>query len=244
MEKLINFLIIVLVYLIPLIFYFKNAKRKKYFILINILISAIYFILILKVPSMIANILPFILVMISINNVKGEVRFIDNSMPKGFSIKNFNISKAFKYSLLNYFLLVIPISMLTQLVMKAFGLIGEQQEVVQLLYNYDLTKLILVTPSLIIFAPIVEEFVFRYILFLKFFRIKLNGKVGFLISATLVSFLFAIVHYNGAAIGVLFAISYFNCYLVEKKGFWYAVFNHFFVNTITTTLIFISKLTL
>jgi len=147
------------------------------------------------------------------------------------------------YSLFNYFILVIPVSIITQLIIKAFGLMGEQQEVVQLLYNYDLTKLILVTPSLIIFAPIVEEFVFRYVLFSKFLRKRLNGKVGFIISATLVSLLFSIVHYNGAAFGVLFVISYFNCYLVEKKGFWYAVFNHFLVNTITTSLIIISKLT-
>jgi len=244
MEYLVNFMIIVLVYLIPLAFYLRNIKRSKYSILINILISILYFILIFIVPAMIANILPFILIMISIYKMKNENRYESNFLTYGFSIENFNISKALLYSFVNYFLLVIPVSLVTQVIMKAFGLMREQQEVVQLLYNYDLIKLILVSPSLVIFAPIVEEFVFRYILFSKLLRVKLKGKVGFIISASIVSFIFAIVHYNGAAIGVLFAISFFNCYLVENKGFWYAVFNHFIVNAITTTLIFVSKLAL
>jgi hypothetical protein len=73
--------------------------------------------------------------MISIYKMKNKNRYESNFWAYGFSIKNFNISKALIYSSVNYFLLVIPVSLVTQLIMKAFGLMREQQEVVQLLYN-------------------------------------------------------------------------------------------------------------
>lgn len=241
MEVIINVFIIVLVYLIPLIAFTRNTKWRSYSKLINILISIAYIIMIFVLPSMQTNILPFILIIIMIIKMKGSTYLRDDYYSYKFSLKDFSLANAFKYAAFGYGI-VFAISLISQIVLKLLNFQLKPQEVVDILAGYNVLKFLLAAPSAVIFAPIVEEYVFRYILFSKLLRGKFKGRLGFVISSIIVSLIFATVHYNLAALGMLFAISFYNCYLIEKRGFWYAAFNHFFVNMITTTLLFISKL--
>ena len=50
-----------------------------------------------------------------------------------------------------------------------------QQEVVTILSDYNILTFLIVTPSTVIFAPVLEEFVFRYLLFEKFFKKELDS---------------------------------------------------------------------
>lgn len=240
MERLINILIILLLYLVPLIVFAKTITWRRYSKLINIVIVIAYIGLIFIVPSMQGNVLPFILIIFMIFRMKNESLNGDYNTYK-FSIKEFKISNGFRYALVGYGM-VIVVSIITRLLLFAFGIQAKSQEVVDVLSGYNIVEFLIAAPSAVIFAPIVEEYVFRYVLFQKVFRKVLSGKGGFLISSFLVSIIFAIAHNNLTAFGMLFIISFYNCYLIEKKGYWYAVFNHFFVNIITTSFLFASKL--
>lgn len=240
MEFLINILVIILVFMVPLIVFAIDNQWKEHFKIRYIFFSIIYLILVFILPSMIANILPFVLVIIILFKGRNEDFLRNKYSSLKFSLKEFKLKKALLYSFISYFAVIIPVSMITQIVMKTLGLSMEKQQVVQMLGDYGLLKLLIVSPALVIFAPVVEEYVFRYVLFDRILRNKLKGKFGFIISATIVSILFALVHYNAFATGMLFAISFYNCYLIENKGYWYAVFNHFVVNMITTTALIVN----
>jgi uncharacterized protein len=241
MEALVNVLIILLVYLVPLIAFARNTKWKNYSTFINLIISVAYIVLIFILPSMQSNTLPFVLVIIMINRMKKNTYFNEDYFRYNFSIKNFDLLSALAHAIIGYGM-VFTISVISQILFKILNFELESQEVVNILANYDMLKFLIAAPSAVIFAPIVEEYVFRYVLFSKLLRGVFKGRVGFIVSSFFVSLIFASVHYNLAALGMLFVISFYNCYLIEKKGFWYAVFNHFFVNMVTTTLLFISKL--
>ncbi|WP_017416715.1 CPBP family intramembrane glutamic endopeptidase [Clostridium tunisiense] len=241
MEILINILIVILLYVVPLIVFVKTVKWRKYSKSINIIIIIVYLGLIFIVPSMQSNVLPFAIVLIIMYRMKGNFRGDNDYFTYGFSIREFKLSSGFRYALVGYGM-VFLVSLITQVLLMALGIEFKTQEVIDSLASYDIVKFLIATPSVIIFAPIVEEYVFRYILFEKIFRKVLKGNIGFILSALLVSLIFATVHNNLAALGMLFVISFYNCYLIEKKGYWYAVFNHFFVNMLTTTFLFVSKL--
>lgn len=240
MEILINILIILLLYLVPLIVFTKTITWGRYSKLISIVIVFAYIGLLFIVPSMQGNILPFILIIFMMFRMKDESLNGDYYNYR-FSIKEFRLANGFRYALVGYGM-VIVVSIITQLLLFAFGIQGKSQEVVEVLSGYNIIEFLIAAPSAVIFAPIVEEYVFRYVLFQKIFRKSLTGKGGFLISSFLVSIIFAVAHNNITAFGMLFIISFYNCYLIEKKGYWYAVFNHFFVNLITTSFLFASKL--
>ncbi|HBA02649.1 MAG TPA: CPBP family intramembrane metalloprotease, partial [Clostridium sp.] len=103
---------------------------------------------------------------------------------------------------------------------------------------------IITIPFTVIFAPVVEEFVFRYLFYGKFLRSRFKGEFGFIISASIVSILFASIHFSISAFASLFVVSFFNCYLIEKEGFWYSVFTHLFVNGVSTVILLLSKIIL
>jgi len=156
-------------------------------------------------------------------------------------VKNFKLKKAIKYVAITYGLILIAAT-ISYYLLLFFNVPMEQQDVITMLNNYDLISFIITIPFTVIFAPVVEEFTFRYILFSKCFRNKLNGRISFLITAFIVSVLFAGAHFSITAFAMLFTISFYNCYLVEKKGFWYAVFTHVVINGVTTSALLVNKL--
>jgi membrane protease YdiL (CAAX protease family) len=124
------------------------------------------------------------------------------------------------------------------IILSASNINLKEQEIVLELMNVPLRKFVYMIPILVVFAPIVEEFTFRWLLFEKIFR----PRIGFYAAAILSSVMFALIHFNLRALPVLISIGLINCYLIDKKGYWYAVFNHFVFNMVSTLYMLIQKI--
>lgn len=236
-----NLFIIIMIYVIPLITYLKTVKINRNSKLIKTLVAIVYVVTCIILPEMLTNILPFILIIFTLINWKNNEQFQGEYENYKFSLKNFKIGKAFKYVGITYGLTLMA-SYISYCILSILKIPMEQQDVVTMLNSYDLKNFIITIPFTVIFAPVVEEFTFRYILFSKGFRNGIDKKIPFFISATLVSLVFAGAHFSITAFALLFVISFYNCYLVEKKGFCYAVFTHMVINGVTTTALLINKM--
>jgi membrane protease YdiL (CAAX protease family) len=238
-----NLFIIFMIYILPLLFFLKTMVIERNSKAIKILVAIAYVFLYLVLPELYTNILPFILIISILINWTNSKYIYEDYMTYGFSLNKFKLGKGFKYVGITYGFMLLC-GAIWYIVLVIFNIPIEQQEVVKLLSNYDTISLIITIPFTVVFAPVVEEFTFRYLLYGKFLRSKFSGKVGFVLSASIVSILFASIHFSIGAFATLFTISFFNCYLVEKKGFWYSVFTHLFVNGFSTILLLLNKMIL
>lgn len=230
-----------MLYILPVIVFLKTFTIKKNSKLIKAIVTITYVIIYLSLPELYTNILPFVLIIfILINWSKSQGRYEEYKKYK-FSLKEFKISKGIIYVLIAYGLVMVAAT-ISYYLFSVFNIPMEKQEVVTMLSGYDLVSFVITIPFTVIFAPVVEEFTFRYILFSKCCRDCINKKVPFFITAFIVSVLFAGVHFSITAFAMLFTISFYNCYLVEKKGFWYAVFVHIVVNGVTMAALLANKL--
>ncbi|QCX33071.1 CPBP family intramembrane metalloprotease [Caloramator sp. E03] len=117
------------------------------------------------------------------------------------------------------------------------GIKVKAQDIYEIFLNAGWIKVIFLFAMTVVFAPIVEEFTFRHILYRG-----LSKKIGKQLSAALTSFLFALIHYNLAGFVSFFGIGIYNCYLYEKYGYRAAVVNHFIFNFISVLLILLIKI--
>lgn len=234
---------IFMIYILPLVFFLKTIFIEKNSKLIKILVTISYIILFFLLPELYTNILPFILIIFIIISWRNFKNRNEDYITYEFSLSNFKMSKGIKYVVINYGLVYLC-SIIWYMVLASFNIPIEQQDVVNTLSSYDLVSFITTIPSTVVFAPVVEEFVFRYMFYGKLLRKRLRGKLGFIISAAITSILFASLHFSVSAFVTLFVISFFNCYLVEKKGFWYPVFVHLIFNGFTTSILLLQKIIL
>lgn len=253
-----DILVLVFVYLPPLLVFGKFWRERKRSKLLLVLIGILYLILSLLTQ----NLIPFIFVLFNIKYLKAADKtnslFRSNdilifnrdynktgitSSIKGdydrfkFNIKNFNIITAVKLAFLSY-VVTILISAIEIPIISKFEIEVNQQEIVTLMANMPLKQFLIMIPVIIIFAPILEEFVFRWLFFEKIF----TPRVRVYLSALLSSIIFAFIHFNVRAFPLLLWIGLYNCYLIHKKGYWYSVFNHFAFNAITTMALLFEKL--
>jgi len=198
--------------------------------LIIIIISVIY----MTASVFTQNLLPFILVVFNIVYLHRENEDYERY---NFNIKRFKFFKGLKYSFYSYFVTIV-ISAITLFVLSNFQIQFKEQEVVTWMVDMPLYKFIFAIPVAVIFAPVLEEFVFRWFFFERIFKKRL----GIFYSAVLSSIIFAAIHYNLRAFPMIFWIGLFNCYLIERKGYWYAVFNHFVFNSVTIVVLLLQKL--
>ncbi|NEU04762.1 MULTISPECIES: type II CAAX endopeptidase family protein [Clostridium] len=236
---IIDIFIILLVYFLPFIFFIYKLgvdyKKFSIFSFKSIVMIIIYTLVVLLIPPMHANTLPFFAVVLVIMYMKNER---DKDYFKyNFSIGNTNFILAFKYALFSFAISIIA-ALIWDIILKLIGVTAKQQDVVQILSDYTLLKFLISVPSTVIFAPILEEFVFRYLFFEKF----LNKFIHPIISAIITSLIFALMHFSLSAFLTLFTLSLLTCYFMHNKGFWYSVSIHMMMNLITTVSIFISKL--
>lgn len=255
-----DFLVFLFVYLPPLIIFIKFSRERKRGYLLLTVISIFYIISSLFTQ----NLIPFIFVLINIRYLKAAERIGYNSISSEyvfsyktsiitkptissrlskdynkfkFSIKKLNIISAIKYTLQSY-LVTILISAVSAGIFYRLNVDAKQQEIVTWMSTMPLKRFLVMIPIVAIFAPILEEFVFRWLLFEKIFR----PRIGVYLSAILSSVIFAFIHYNLRALPILIWIGIFNCYLINKKGYWYSVFNHFTFNFVTTMVLLAQKL--
>lgn len=239
-----DLLVILIVFLPPLIYYCRvfTEKRRNSFLLAIICIVYIVAVLFLQ------NTMPFVAVVLSIITIKSYYRenrvcsaFMEDAKRDyarlKFSFKSVNFAKAFSYAIGTYFISII-ISLVVVFIMQKSGMKVENQQVIDQMEKAKLIQFLFMIPVAVIFAPVVEEFVFRYLLFDKVFK----NRTGVIIAAIISSLMFGVVHFNIKVFVTITFIGLVNCYLIEKEGFWYSVFNHMFFNLVPITSMFVMKI--
>lgn len=251
-------LVFLFVYIPPFIIFAKFWRERHKGKALLVLIGFLYII----VSFFTQNLLPFILVIFNIKYLKSAENMHDafrneyvafhsmdyskrsiSSKVRGdyerfkFSLKSFNLIVGIRLAFISY-LITIFISAFETILLSNFKVEAKQQEIVTWMTNMPLSKFLIMIPIVIIFAPVLEEFVFRWILFQKTFR----PRVGVYFASILSSLIFAFIHFNLKAFPLLVWIGLYNCYLINKKGYWYSVFNHFVFNSVTTTMLLLEKL--
>lgn len=255
-----DFLVFLFVYLPPLIIFIRFSRERKRGYLFLTIISVLYIVISLFTQ----NLIPFIFVLINIRYLKTaenicysgtkneytspcelnistkptiSSRVVEDYNRFKFSIRNLNIISAIKCTLQSY-LITILISAISAGIFYRLNVDAKQQEIVTWMSSMELKRFLIMIPIVTIFAPILEEFVFRWLLFEKIFR----PRIGIYLSAILSSIIFAFIHFNLRALPILIWIGLYNCYLINKKGYWYSVFNHFTFNFVTTMVLLTQKL--
>lgn len=241
-------LVLLIVYILPLAIFIKLSRTKNISRLMCIAISILYIVLSIFTD----NLLPFIFTIFNIMLIKyGEIKDEDmgsnsqnrENIFKGdynkykFSIKTFSFYKGIKYSLFSYIIFIIVMS-LFQYIFYKLHIETKQQEVVEETMKGTWNMFLIAVPTIAIFAPVVEEFIFRWYLFEVIFK----KRIGVLTSAIITSIIFSLVHFNINAFPVLLTLSLINCYLIHKKGYWYAVFNHSVFNSVTIIAMIFQRL--
>ncbi|KHO32650.1 CPBP family intramembrane glutamic endopeptidase [Clostridium tetani] len=226
-----NIVVYIFIYLPPLIMFWKVCIRRGKSKFILLLISVVYL-----VGSLFTqNLLPFIFTIINIIYMKREDNY-DYRFYK-FNFKNFNLFKAIGFSVFSY-VVTILVAIIALNIFSSYEIPIKDQEIVEIMSKVPLEKFIFMMPITMIFAPVVEEYIFRWVIFEK----VLKGSMGIFISTLLSSIIFALIHFNIKSFPAILWIGIFNCFLIHKKGYWYAVFNHSFFNSVSTITILIQKL--
>lgn len=133
--------------------------------------------------------------------------------------------------------LVALTSLLSALVLRAAGIDTEQQELVDLLARSDSLLLIVGMAILaVVFAPIIEEIVFRAGVF-RYLRTRVPRMVAFLLSAVF----FSALHNNLAAFVPLVVFGIILAYVYERTGrLAICMFAHAFFNLHTLVILLIT----
>lgn len=240
-----DIIVYIFIYILPLIIFLNIRKIRGNKNLIVYILTPFYITLSLFTQ----NLLPFILVVLTILYMKksytadlfyGNRNSIDYGYQYNrysFNIKNFRILEGLKLTLFSY-LITTLISIVEAVIYNFFNLVPKNQEVINIMADMPLKKFLLMIPITVIFAPVLEEFIFRWFLFENTFKKRLGTVMAVLLNSAI----FATAHFNLKSIPILIWISIYNCYLIEKKGYWYSVFNHSFFNLVTTVILLIDKL--
>lgn len=248
-----DILVFSIVFIPPLLIFagfWKERKRSKW----KLIVISIFYVIATLFTQ---NFIPFIMVIIDISMIKQSLMFYDMRIEIGesngnkpisarckddflrfnFSIKNFRISSAILNSVYSYIIVMI-VTLLSNIIFYIYKLNPQQQDIVTWMSKLGLWQFLIMVPVAVVFAPVLEEFVFRWLLFEKL----IAPKIGVIFASMVSSLIFAVVHFNLNSFLILFCIGLFNCYLIHQKGFWYSVFNHAIFNFVTTFVLFLAKL--
>jgi len=241
MEQIFDLIFVILfIYLVPLGLFirYSNPYLKNY---ITIPLSILY--VILSFFTINYNYMPFILVIFTIYFIRKSSFERDNYLYEAndysrynFSLKGFDTLEGIKFAGITL-VVTIGISYLVQIVFKQLNIPIDEQEIVKLLKQLSLVNFIMLAVSGLLVAPVVEELVFRWFLFSKLLRNRFNV----ILAAVISSIIFSAGHMTLAGFLPIFALAMINCYVIEKKGFWYAVFNHFFFNFLSFFSLFVQR---
>lgn len=231
---------LLLVYFPPLAFFVWALRKRKVNIFFLVIIGIVY--IGLTLFSGTQNLIPFIFVLLNIRLMRtskenGRIISNDSYIEFGFSIKEFKVLSALKYSGISY-AITFSMSVVLTIILFVFKINLEQQKLITELVKVPLSKFLFMAPMMIIFAPVLEEFIFRWFLFEE----VLSKRIGIMGGAVISSMIFALVHFNIRSFLIIFTLGLMNCYLIEKKGYWYAVFNHAVFNSVTVIVMLLQKI--
>jgi membrane protease YdiL (CAAX protease family) len=222
-------MVFLLLILPPLLVYIRFWRERDRSRVLIFAISIVYIIAAIFTQ----NLMPFVLVLFNIALMKGKEEFEEY----GFSLNGFSLVKGIKYSVFSYFITIV-VAIVSLSVMSSFGIQQEEQEVVKWMTDLPIELFWIAVPVAVVFAPVVEEFVFRWFFFERIFK----KRIGLAAGAVLSSLIFAFIHFNVQAFPMILWIGLYNCYLIEKKGYWYSVFNHLMFNSVTVAALIMEKI--
>ena len=107
------------------------------------------------------------------------------------------------------------------------------QDIVTYYSQVELIYKLILAMEIIIIAPIIEEYAFRYFLYGKVLAPRMPLFIAGIFSATL----FTVSHFNVSGVPTFFVLGLLCTYLFQKKGYWAAVLAHAVSNLITLLLI-------
>lgn len=113
------------------------------------------------------------------------------------------------------------------------GMNAKPQEIVEEFAVGDMDYKVLLFALVVILAPVVEEYVFRYYLYDRLLLPRMPAAVAAILSSAL----FTLLHYNVSGIPTFFGLGLFCVYAYEKKGFYGAVITHVVSNLVTAVLL-------
>lgn len=140
------------------------------------------------------------------------------------------------YSMVFTFLSKIISAVFVMIINLVFHIELESQEIMDMFLKGSWRTIIVLSVLTVIIAPVLEEFVFRHIIYGG-----TSKKVGKIAAAIISSLLFTVLHYNLAGVVAFFAVGIYNCYLYEKYGYRAAVINHSIFNLSSTLMIILIK---
>ncbi|MBA5851251.1 CPBP family intramembrane metalloprotease [Clostridium sp. cel8] len=221
-----DILTFLIVYMPPILLYGMYWIRKNRNRVVLAIISVLYVVASIYTQ----NLIPFIFVLLNIVHIRNTEDFYI------FDIKRFRFLKGLKLIAISY-LGIIIISIIETIVASNFNFTLNQQEIVTRMSDMSLKSFMLMIPVVSIFAPVFEEFVFRWLFFKKIFA----NRVGIYSGAVLSSLIFAFMHFSLTAFFIIFWIGIYNCYLIHNKGYWYSVFNHCVFNSVSMMSLFLQN---
>jgi membrane protease YdiL (CAAX protease family) len=220
--------VVVLIALPPWMVMRKYIKHR-----VNGVVRFIVFIIYIAATVFTQNFIPFIAVLISIYFIK-RTRDRDEEIYYLRPLGDKKLGVVLN-SLIFKFIITI-INLWFAFFLTSYGVKLQEQEVSKMFLNAGWLKIIILSIMTVIIAPVLEEFVFRHILYRNFAK-----KIGKIASGALTSGLFTLLHFNLAGSISFFGVGIYNCYLYEKYGYRAAVLNHFIFNLISTVFIIIIK---
>lgn len=161
-------------------------------------------------------------------------------------IRDINVWRFEKSSILNVAVMTLIVKTLLTIVNAIYISIldyfikGEvqPQEIVTDFYESRLWIKFILFFVIVIFAPFVEEYVFRYFLYDKIFLPRMPRAFAAFLSAVI----FTIAHYNLSGIPSFFGLALFCTRMYEKKGYFAAVTVHMTFNLSTVVMLLFAQL--
>ncbi len=131
----------------------------------------------------------------------------------------------------------IVISQLNSLYIKIIdlylGMDAKPQEIIEEFAVGEIYYKVLLFALVVVLAPFVEEYIFRYYIYDKLLLPRMPAVVAAIISSAL----FTLLHFNISGIPTFMGLGLYCTFVYEKKGFYGAVITHVVSNLVTAVLL-------
>lgn len=219
---------IILILAVPPWVIFRKYLKQK----VNQIVLFLLFIIYILATLFTQNLLPFLLVFIILikENKKKDSRFSSLTRPLGrYKFEVILYSLSFRF-------IITIITIVIGIVIQSYGYKLEAQQITNMFLEAGTLKLIWLSLIAVIFAPVLEEYVFRHIIYRG-----LCKKVSKPMAAILSSALFMLLHFNLISSLATFALGLINCRFYDKYGYRASVMNHFIFNFLSTAIMIYVK---
>ncbi|MHB1394226.1 MAG: CPBP family glutamic-type intramembrane protease [Clostridia bacterium] len=116
---------------------------------------------------------------------------------------------------------------------KYLGMDAKPQEIVEEFAAGELYYKLLLFALVVVLAPFVEEYIFRYYIYDKLLLPRMPAVAAAIISSAL----FTLLHFNASGIPTFLGLGLYCAFVYEKKGFYGAVITHVVSNLVTAAFL-------